>query len=176
MSIHKRQCSAACKTAASNCSSERPSHVVDVHVIRTLLWTLHRSYMIERKASGYIHRFHGHRRFMHTWVHQSVRRMHTFNVSFWRWFRLHYFMAGSDNHWDVVMTETHSKRLIRMRTPTLKTSGPLRHMRGSGSARLDSQHLLSSVKLIQIGSSSCSVSRFCWTNSENKQKQFCERR
>ena len=81
MSIHKRQCSAACKTAASNCSSERPSHVVDVRVIRTLLWTLHRSYMIERKASGYIHRFHGHRRFMHTWMHQSVRRMHTFNVS-----------------------------------------------------------------------------------------------
>ena len=30
------------KTATSNCSSERPSHVVfHVHVIGTLLWTLH---------------------------------------------------------------------------------------------------------------------------------------
>ena len=35
------------KTATSNCSSERPSHVVfHVHVIGTLLWTLHWSYMI----------------------------------------------------------------------------------------------------------------------------------
>ena len=61
MSMHKRQRNAACKNATSNCSSERPSHVVfHVHVIGTLLWTLHWSYMIVWIASGYIHRFHGH--------------------------------------------------------------------------------------------------------------------
>ena len=41
------QANAACNNATSNCSSERPSHVVfHVHVIGTLLWTLHWSYMI----------------------------------------------------------------------------------------------------------------------------------